>query len=292
MQKITYINLYGESVVFGQETPMILASVSGLSRPSGKLITSQGAYQSGQTIYRAQLAARKVAVTFNVFGAGTREALYKQRERLEHVLSYSRCVRDGKCGQLLYENDSGAWVINAVPDGSITYGKRFLNSFPNCKVSFTASGAHLRSQLPKSAVMRMGNGGFRLPTTLPIKLGTRLFRSSLVNAGTVDAPVEITIYGTGETPRIVNHTTGAEIIINHVIETGSRIVINTDPDDLSCVLIDGSGKETDAFGYLDASIAVSAFLLVPGTNDVEYIPSVPSTGSRVELKWRTLYEGV
>ena len=292
MQKITYINLYGETVVFSNETPLILASVSGLSRPSGKLITAQGAYQSGQTIYRAQLAARKVAVTFSVFGCGSRAALYEQRARLEHVLSYGRCVRDGKCGQLIYENDAGAWIASAVPDGSITYGKRFLNSMPNCKVSFTAAGAYLKTRTSKGKTLRMGSGGFTLPSALPMRLGTRLFEDNLSNDGTVDAPMEITIYGTGETPKLVNHTTGAQLVVETPVATGSRLVINTDPDELSCVLIGPDGTQTDAFGYLDPSVAVSAFLLAPGINRIEYMPSIPSKGSRVDIVWRTMYEGV
>ena len=127
---------------------------------------------------------------------------------------------------------------------------------------------------------------------LPMKLGTRLFNADLKNEGTADAPVVVEIYGTGEAPELVNHTTGARIVVQQVIETGARLVIDTNPDNPSCVLIGSDGKETDAFGYLDADTAISAFALRPGTNSVEYIPSVPSIGSRVEIRWRSMYEGV
>lgn len=292
MQKLTYINLYGETLVFGRESPVILSNVTGLSRSSGKLITSQGAYQDGQTIHRAQLAAKKIVATFNVYGCADREGMYRQRERIERVLAYNRCVKDGRCGTLVYENDAGAWLMDAVPSTSVTYGKRFLNCMPNCKVTFTGAGAYLRAQKEKGAVLRMGAGGFSLQTMLPITLGTRLFAGELRNEGTADTPVEITIYGTGEAPKIVNHTTGAQIIVNHVIESGGRLMISTDPDALSCMLVHADGTQEDAFGYLDAQTAISAFLLQPGTNSVEYMPSVPSTGSRVEITWRDLYEGV
>ena len=52
------------------------------------------------------------------------------------------------------------------------------------------------------------------------------------------------------------------------------------------------GETQDAFGYLDASVAVSAFLLSPGVNEVEYVPSVASGGSRMEISWHSRYEGV
>ena len=48
----------------------------------------------------------------------------------------------------------------------------------------------------------------------------------------------------------------------------------------------------DAFGYLDPSIAVSAFVLAPGDNEVEYVPSVTSRQSRVEIAWHAYFEGV
>lgn len=292
MQKITYVNLYGETAVFGRETPLILSGVTGLSRAGGKLITSQGAYQDGQTIYRAQLEARRVDVTFSLYGCADRAQMYQRRAQLERVLSYGRCVRDGRCGQLIYENDAGAWIMDAVPSSAITYGKRILNVLPGCKVAFAAAGAYLRAQSEKHMTLRMGAGGFMLPSALPIQLGTRLFSGELMNEGTADAPVRMTIYGTGESPEIVNHTTGARIIVDHLIETGTRLVISTDPDNLSCVFVDEAGNETDAFGYLDADTAISAFLLAPGTNDVEYIPSVPSTDSRVEIAWNDMFEGV
>ena len=61
---------------------------------------------------------------------------------------------------------------------------------------------------------------------------------------------------------------------------------------LSCVLQRESGAQEDAFGYLDPSVAVSAFVLAPGENDVEYAPGEVSAGSRVHLAWRSCYEGV
>ena len=73
---------------------------------------------------------------------------------------------------------------------------------------------------------------------------------------------------------------------------GEQLVICTDPRNLSCRILRADAEEEDAFGYLDPSAAVSAFLLAPGVNDVEYVPSVVSLGSRMEIRWRSCYEGV
>lgn len=292
MQKLTYINAYGESLIFGAEPPVLLRSVSGLGRPEAKVIKTQGAYQAGEMFSRLQLPARYVQVQFDIPPLVSREAMYEQRMRIERILSASRSMRGDEIGTLVYENDAGAWLARAVPEGSISYGKRFKDGITTSKMSFYCPDAYLQARESNKASMRMGDGSFALPTTLPVRLGSRKFRTSLVNSGTADAPMTITIYGTGEMPTIVNHTTGAKIVVSRVIATGERLIISTDPQNLVCELHSADGSIEDAFGYLDPSIAVSGFLLIPGSNDVEYMPSVVSTDSRVEITWHSYFEGV
>lgn len=292
MQKVTYVNVYGESVEFGGEPPMLLRSVSGFSRPDTAIVSTQGAYQAGALVQRLQLPTRSVQVQFDILPQESREALYRQRMQLEHVLSSARCMKDGRMGLLIYENDAGRWQTDAVPDGTIAYGRRFRHAAADNRLSFLCPSPYLYSGEEQTAQMRMGQDGLSLPTRLPLRLGARRFRAGLINGGTSDAPMVITIYGTGEMPKIINHTTGTQLIVSRVIATGEQLVIHTDPQALSCTLYRANGTQEDAFGYLDASIAVSAFVLVPGTNDVEYMPSVVSTGSQVEIAWRGCYEGV
>ena len=58
MQKITYINAYGERLVFGGEPPVLLRSVTGLGRTDAAIVKAQGAYQAGEFFSRLQLPAR------------------------------------------------------------------------------------------------------------------------------------------------------------------------------------------------------------------------------------------
>lgn len=292
MQKVTYVNLYGEKIEFAGGPPLLLRSVSGFSRPDASIVRTQGAYQAGETFSRLQLPARSVEVAFDVPPAASREALYRERMRMERVLAGGRCLRDGETGLLLYENDAGKWQTGAVPDGTITYGRRVQNALVGGKVRFLCPDAYLQDWNEQSAQMRMGHSGLVLPTTLPVSLGSRRFSASLVNGGTADAPVIVTIYGTGETPSLVNHTTGAVIAVEKPVASGERLVVDTDPRALSCVLHKADGTQEDAFGYLDASAAVSAFSLAPGVNEVEYAPGVASADSRVEISWRARYDGV
>ena len=292
MQRITYVNAYGEQLVFGGEPPLLLRTVSGLSRPDVSVIKTQGAYQAGETLSRLALPARRVQLSFDMPPMPTREAMYRERMRIERILSASRSVRGAEQGMMIYENDAGAWMACAVPEGTVSYGKRFQNGFAAGKLTLYCPDAYLMDRNEQEAQLRMGQSGMKLPTALPVRLGARKFRAELYNAGTADAPVTMTLFGTGEMPTVINHTTGARIAVSRTVADGERLVICTDPRALSCTLVRADGETQDAFGYLDASVAVSAFLLSPGVNEVEYVPSVASGGSRMEISWHSRYEGV
>ncbi len=292
MQKVTYTNAYGESLIFGQGFPFLFSSVSGLSRPDAEIVSVRGAWQAGVQMQRIQMTERNVQVQFDILPHENREALYKRRMEAERILAGSRAMKDGKIGLLTYENDAGKWQTDAVPDGAIAYGTRFQNALPGCKVRFFCPNPYLLSAQEQTSRMHMGQDGLTLPAALPLRLGARKFSATLVNTGTANTPVRIVIYGTGESPRLVNHTTGAEIVVERAIANGERLIVDTDHRNLSCWLEKANGEKEDAFGYLSASAAMSAFMLVPGSNQVEYIPSRASLGSRVEIFWHSLYEGV
>ena len=292
MQRVTYVNAYGESIGFGAEPPVLLRSVSGLSRPDAQVMRTQGAYQTGEQVQRIQFASRSVQVQFDIPPCESREALYKTRMQMERVLAAGRSMRDGETGFLIYENDAGRWQIRAVPEGSVAYGKRFGHALAGGRVSFLCPDAFLEECAEQSAEMRMGMGAFTLPAVLPVRLGSRRFTATLYNGGTAQAPLRISIYGTGETPTVINHTTGAKLVVRRTVSAGERLDVNTDPLKLSCRLIRQDGTQEDAFGYLDPSMAVSAFVLACGENEIEYLPSIASGGSRLELTWRNVFEGV
>lgn len=292
MQRITYVNAYGEQLVFGGEPPLLLRTVSGLSRPDAGVVLTQGAYQDGERFSRVQLPARFVQISFDMPPLASRGAMYAERMRMERVLSAGRCARNGEIGLMLYENDAGAWIAGAVPDGAISYGRRFQNGFVGGKLTLCCPDAFLQDRREQTVQLRMGQSGLVLPAALPVRLGARRFRTELVNGGTASAPVTMTLYGTGEMPSVVNHTTGARIVVSRTVASGEQLVIHTEPGALSCELVRADGTREDAFGYLDPTVALSAFLLVPGVNDVEYVPSVVSLESRMEMRWRSCYEGV
>lgn len=295
MQRVRYVNLRGETVDFSAHAPLILAHVEGIGVTEAKISAIAGAYQSGESMTRMQRGVRIVYVQFALRPEeDTREAMYRARMEMATRLSTGRCMdADGHCGRLYYTNDAGSWWTYAVPDGEgPTYGTRINNILPGGRISFRSGSAYWRSVAEYEERFEMAGGGFKLPFTFPIRFGSSSFVKSVKNEGGADAPVSIVIYGTGETPTIKNHTTGAQITIERAIASGERLEISTDPEALSCVHVLTDGTREDAWGYISAESEVAGFTLTPGENAVEYIPSQTASGSRVEMRWHALYEGV
>lgn len=290
MQKLTYINLHGDAIVFTSAPPYILEHVSGLSRPPIKVQTSRGVWQQGDTPERIVLDARIVDLQFHIQGA-SRADLYAQREALMAALASPRAFDGEKQGRLIYENDHGKWWCYAIPEETDPE-KRFQNWFLSAKLPFRCASPYWKTMGTSSAMLEMGNGGFTLPFSFPIQLGSSNFSGTVVNHGQVDAPLVIQIYGSGETPSIVNRTTGAKLTVSRAVAPGEILRINTDPDVLSVTLIAADGSQTPAHGYLSMDSALRTFTLRPGENKMEYLPSAPNAASRVKMDWQTELEAI
>ena len=59
MQKLIYINLTGDIIVFEGRPPYVLEKVKGLGKPKVKFNISRGVYQHGDTTCGALLEPRK-----------------------------------------------------------------------------------------------------------------------------------------------------------------------------------------------------------------------------------------
>lgn len=291
MQKLTYINLRGEQLEMGGSPPYILHGLEGMEPTDVQMTTSRGALQHGVTTRKLLCEARKIDATVSIRASG-RAAMYEARGYAGTVLSHPRCFDGEQTGRLLYQNDAGTWWTYAIPEVSLRGGSRARDNLIDMRATFHCDSPYWFSMGEDYIVLAMGSGAFRLPFAFPIRFGRRDFSLTARNMGAVDAPVRIEIEGTGETPTLHNHTTGAKIAISRVIARGERLIIDTDPTALRVVVVSEDGGEENAFGYLDASLAVTEFVLKPGENLIEYAPSVVSNDSRVTVKWRTRHEGV
>lgn len=290
MQKLTYINLLGDAVVFGSEPPYILERVRGLGKPDYKLAASRGAYQHGETPYGLLLEPRYVDLRFHIRGRDRAE-LYELREGLMAALASPRAFDGSRQGRLVYQNDHGTWWTYAIPEGPDP-DQRVEDWLLSARMGFRCPAPHWIAEASCALTMAMSDGAFELPFRFPVRLGTRGFSGEAVNAGQVASPPRIEIAGSGETPALINHTTGARLAVSRAIATGDLLVIDTDPEALSVVIRTADGREIAAHSYLSLDSTLIDFALRPGVNALEYKPSVPSAASRVGIYWGTRMEGV
>ncbi len=290
MQQLTYINLRGESIVFGGEGPYILEHAEGLGAPDVKFTTTRGVGQHGDTPRKALREPRFVTLTFHTQGRD-RSDLYAQRLAAMGKLALPRAFDGERQGRLVYANDYGAWWCHAIPDGP-DHTKRMQDWSLSTKLTLRCSSPYWRTMDASALTLEMGGASFALPFRFPIRFGRRRFTGEALNAGHVETPVRIEVAGSGEMPTLINRTTGARLAVSRAVATGETLLIDTDPDRLAVTLRAADGAETDAYGYLDISSALTGFTLQTGANALEYLPSAPSSSSRVTVSWETRLEGL
>ena len=290
LQKLTYINLLGQIVEFGGGPPYVLEKVRGLGKPGYKLPAARGVYQHGETPARFQLDARHVDLSFHIQGY-SRADLYQKRRALMAALSMPAAFDGSRLARLVYQNDSGSWWTYAVPEGPDP-NTRLQNWLLSAKLSFRCPDPYWKAHAPDALTLEMSGTSFKLPFAFPIRLGRRGFHGTANNCGQVPTPLRIEIAGAGETPKLVNHTTGAAIVVSRAIAHGDVMEIDTDPGALSVMIRTSQGEAVPAHGYLTPGSSLTDVTLRPGPNELEYSPSVPSFESLVHIRWMPRMEGV
>ena len=290
MQKLTYINLDNEQIVF-QYAPFVLAKVDGLGLTDMKTETLRGVSQQGDTIAGFTHEARMITATFTLMCA-TRSAMYEKRMELLRILSPDKAIRGDERAALIYENDYVRYMTYAFPTDGVQAKKRIANAQPSLKVNFRCESPFLFSVNTSSVVFDYSGEGFSLPFSFPIDFGRRDYSKEANNAGHVAAPVVIEIKCEGELPRLYNQTTGKRITLVAAVPAGNTLVLNTDPARLDAKIIDAEGNETGAFGILSLDTPLAEFVLAPGINELVYEAGGASAQSEITIKWRNAYEGV
>ena len=291
MQQLSYVNTLGERIDFGALRPLVFCSVRGLGTPDLDVKTIVGAYQQGDVTASLTRKARHVDLTLHLL-ADDRRALYETRRSLCGALSPDKAVDGEHRARLLYKNDGGSYWTWAVPEGGLDWGARLREGHASVRLSFRCESPYWYGMAPNTARFCYKGSGFQLPFQFPIKFGNRAFRQAVTNAGHGDAPVEVTIWGKGETPVLVNQSTGRRIALVSPLPDGDVLRICTDPARLSVTVTHPDGTTENAFGYLDASTSLSAFALRPGENALVYRPGGEQTQSTVHVNWYDCYEGV
>lgn len=291
MQRLIYTNLRGESLAFGYGGPWLLAGVKGLGTCDNDISLTNGNGQDGGRIQSIRRESRTITATVQLLGQSRRD-MYDQRIAACQILSPSLAAAGEERARLLYENDAGAWWTWAAPQGGLDWGKRIMDIHTGLSIHFECESPFFYGRTPNEAVFRRTRGGFGLPFSFPLQLGSRTFAMRVYNNGSAFAPVTVTVEGGGETPVLLNESTGASLSLVTPLPEGDRLTIRTDPGRLSVTIRRKDGTEQNAFGYLDPLSCISGFGLKPGVNELRYVPGGATTRSTIRVKWYDTFEGV
>lgn len=289
MQQLTYVNVLGEKVDFYQ-APYIFCRAEGLGPTTPEIATVAGAYQPGATVRNMLRGSRNLDLTLHIKGL-SRQEMYRYRQQLSGVLAADKAFDGVNCAKLYYENDNGRWWTWAVPQEGPSDGKRFSHYLTSLTLSLLCESAYWFSTGQRTAAFLYSGEGFDFPFSFPVSFGSRDYAQEVTNGGQVAAPVEVVIEGCGETPSLLNETTGQRLKLTAALPAGAALYINTDPARLAATLTDGDGEHS-AFGLLDVASPLSAFTLRPGVNRLVYEPGGAASLSNIKLAWYDRFEGV
>ncbi len=293
MQRLIYVNRFGAELEMYKGGAYILEHIEGTGSTGRKIATIKSVVGQGEYTTGARREAREVEAKISIEGKG-RADMYKKRVELCDILSLDKVFDDKQklASKLIYQNDNGMYWTPAMLEDDIEFNKRLADYSTNIKLNFMCPSSYWYGMTQERVEISFGGGAFTLPFKFPISFGKRNFEVEAENKGSINTPVEISIHGQGETPSILNASTGKRIKLKSPVPVGYTLKINTDKNKLSVRLVDTEGVSVNAFGMLDPQEPVSEFVLKVGLNKIVYEHGAEAALSKIEIKWYTSHEGV
>lgn len=282
MEKLTFINSRGESIVF-DGPPFYLVSVNGLGDVSATVQRQKAPYQDGSTRIGSTLEERVIPIEFLIVGENYAE-VSEFRIKMARVLNpnLDEGILRYENGHVVREIKASAESVPFFPDGS---GNR-INEMQKGLVTLVASNPYWRS------ISITGEPAFeprfRFPTRGPFIMGIQRDRRVIVNDGDSPAPLLVEFFGPATNPKIINNTTGEFIRIRQTLKEGERMMIDTATS--SVYFVDAAGERRNVFPWID--LASSFFKLQIGENDIEYTADSDIQGAVVNISYNKLYNAI
>ncbi len=231
----TYENEYGKSIIFNDDLPRFLKS---MSAPVGKTSITSGAIgQDGISTLLETLNQRNIVCEF-VYQFNCSAQEYRQG-----WIDICSILNPKLKGTITYTSDAGSWQIDVSPlETPLLENQHF-------SVTFVADYPYWRKT--ESIVHRFGTveGGLTFPFCFDsyVTFGEWTNKFSYINDSGVDTPFEIVIESVGDYCQIINEK-GEFIKVNKPLAAGQKLKINTFTNDV--ILVDTDGTETYANNYV------------------------------------------
>ena len=288
MEKVTFINSRGQSVVLGDSAPYILTKLEGMGAATADIQTQKAPFQDGVTFIDAVLEPRTPFAEIIVLADNEVEMSSRRMKLLE---VFNPALGEGT---LIYENDGIKREVKAIAETApvFPYAGDFKDKMQPALINLYCANPLLLSPVEYTATMQAWLGGFEFPIELDpyMEFETAGNEITIENVGHREAPVVIEFNGPAVNPRVDNLTTGEFIKINRELQAGERLIIETAFGRKRVVFIDEEGNESNAMHYID--LESTFWRLAIGENTISYMADSGAEEAVVNIKFRFLYMGV
>ena len=285
-------------VTFGTgENGYVFNTISGSSVPAVTVSITQAPQQHGAYREGALLEPRTLVFSGYVRGkpgaADDRQDMDSNLRVLSSVLGQ---VEDDLT--ITYTNTAGSYTAYGTVSAEVVTGARQQiggRNYTPVTITLTCCRPVWYAPAESAGDLRFNARGLRFPLRLPTTLGVGGYRLSIDNESSVSLPLQIEITGPAALPTILNAVTGRQLSIAKPLVAGERLLIDTDPDNISVTHIDRYGVAQNAMGYVDAESDPDTFeflQLAPGPNQLIYTSGDDTQNARVTVRWRLAWAGV
>jgi len=288
--KVFLCNTNGESLEINtnySSTFRLNQDLTGIESTSYSHSSEQSPFQDGLQYYDTYANAREISFSFLIQATSYSDMwLTSKRRDIIRVLN----AKNGLLTFRLELDDGTQYDINGSIQGIPTIKSAgYKPKDAICNIDLICFDPWFRNANKNMNILSLSTGGFTLPFSLPLNLGT-YGCDTITNNGDVASSVLITINGPATNPTIENETTGEKIDITKAIVVGEKIVIDTDVNTPFVKYIETDGTESVLFNAVD--IDSEFFQLQPGSNVIKLLDTEDLTGSTFIFSWFDKYSGV
>lgn len=284
MQRATFVNTRGESVVFGTFGPFVLKKIEGTGAPPLDIKSTKSPYQDGSSFVSAQFTDRDISIV-GFIKSKRQQEMYELRRELVRILN----PKLGP-GKLVYSNDARSYAITAIAEESPVFNERHVAN-QMFSVNFVANDPYWRDENQTVKGLRYESGGMTFPLRLPTQFAFAAYRGIFTNTGDEATPVEIRYQGPATNPIVESETTGEYIKVNYELTEQDTLIINTASGNKRVEVLNEDGSRTNVFHWID--LGSTFFQLQPGQNILKYGSDKDSDqqAATVTVYWNNRYVG-
>lgn len=263
--------------------------LQGVQSPTFRLASSERPATDGSFVANQLYGGRAITLLGKIYAED--QITYRARRRA-FLLAIRRKIIDGVLTPIYLRFTTMDDLMLRLPiftEGSPDFED--ARAFDcNYKVNFSSPSVYLESQeLHSATIFIFSGGGMAIPMGIPMDMSVGgSSASSVVNAGDVESYPILTFYGEMEDPSLVNQTNGETISIAHDLESGERIVIDTERH---TALFYSTPDDPQGDNVVD-EISGDWMKLDAGNNTLKLISAVSNNEGSVNIQWRDKYQGV